>query len=157
MPVKTVEVYEYVVEMTMAALPEKVWNALTSEIGQWWPKEYYSTPAAKAFAMECELGGKVYEDWGNGHGATWGTVVVWHPYERLILALELFPGFGGPGRSYLTYELKANETSTIVRMSDSGLCANAKKQGESLQTGWTDLLTRCKTYVEKSSSYASLS
>ena len=44
---------------------------LIEETTFWWSKEFYTSPKTKGFHMEAKLGGKMYEDWGNGAGVIW--------------------------------------------------------------------------------------
>ena len=147
MPAKSVEAYNLSVEIPIEATPAKVWTTLTKDIGKWWPKHFFSGEEAKTFVVEGKLGGRAYEDWGDGAGAVWGTIIVWNPGQKMTWACEMYPGFGGPGRSFVSFELASQGKSTVVRMTDAGICPDAKT-ASSLQSGWTELLGFLKAHCE---------
>ena len=145
----TVSSYSLVVEVPIDATPATVWATLTKDVGTWWPKHFYATENAKSFVVEGQLGGRVFEDGGEGAGAIWGTVVVWQPGVKMTWACEMYPGFGGPGRSFVTFEVAAKGKGSVVRLSDSGLCPDGSAAKGSLEAGWAELLGFAKAYAEK--------
>lgn len=142
------ESYSLVVEVPIEATPAKVWAALTKDVGKWWPKHFYTTENPKTYVVEGKLGGRVFEDWGDGAGAMWGTVVVWNPIQKMVWACEMYPGFGGPGRSFVTFELAKQGKATVVRLTDSGLSPEANGHKSSLESGWAELLGYAKGFAE---------
>ena len=63
------------IEIDIAAPIETVWHALTQELSKWWPNSFCLDPQrARAFYMEFKLGGRMYEDWGDGDGWLWWTI-----------------------------------------------------------------------------------
>lgn len=140
--------YSLAVETTIDAAPATVWSTLTDQIGSWWPPHFFSFEGANRFVVEGRLGGRVYEDAGDGAGATWGTVVVWRPGVTMTWACEMYPGFGGPGRSFVSFEVAANGTGTVVRLTDAGLAPDGPAAKDSLEAGWAELLGHAKAYAE---------
>lgn len=132
--------YESVYEVTVRAARERVWTALTTEIGDWWPADFYTTDNPVGFVVEPDLGGRVYERWAGGGGVLWGTVVVWLPGYRMTWALELYPETTGPGRGYVTFELEERGADTLVRVSDAGVCIAAKDAATGQAAGWQRLI-----------------
>lgn len=62
-------------DIPIAAAPDKVWTALTRDVGRWWPRDFCIAPTrTRSFRIELKLGGRVYEDWGNGNGLVWWTI-----------------------------------------------------------------------------------
>ena len=94
-------------EIEIAANPLKVWAALTTEIGQWWPAEFYAggETGSRTFNLETMPGGRMMETWGNGGGVLWGTVVAIEPNVQLQVLGATFPGWGGPSQWFGTWEL----------------------------------------------------
>lgn len=141
--------YELAFEVAIQATPAKVWAALTADTAAWWPPHFYTHPSAKRFVLEGAVGGRVYEDWGDGAGGLWGTVIVWDPPNRVTWAGEMYPDYGGPGRSFVTFTLTKKGKGTVLRMTDAGVCPNPEKASASLQSGWEELIGGAlKTYVE---------
>ena len=77
----------------------KVWQALTENIGTWWPDNFYAggTEGQRNFHLETHPGGRMFESWGDGVGGVlWGNVVTVDPHKRLEILGSVFPSFGGP-------------------------------------------------------------
>lgn len=58
-------------DVTIEAPRERVWDAVT-RMGDWWPHRFRD---GSAVVLEPVVGGRFYEDWGDGTGALYGTVV----------------------------------------------------------------------------------
>jgi uncharacterized protein YndB with AHSA1/START domain len=112
-------VVEVELEITIQAKPSKVWKALVSETSRWWRKDFFTSPAAKGFVIEPKLGGRVYEDWGDGSGLMWYTVAGIDPQRSLSLQGHLTSAFGGPASTLLQIQLEAAGATTVVRISDT--------------------------------------
>ncbi|MGV3617472.1 MAG: ArsR/SmtB family transcription factor [Fimbriimonas sp.] len=80
------------VELPIAAPPEAVFDALTKGIDDWWP--FRLREGSRVF-HDCRLGGFLGEDWGDGAGAIWGTIVLYDPPHRCVAR-----GPGGVGGAY---------------------------------------------------------
>lgn len=137
-------------EVPIAASPEKVWKALTEKIGAWWPKHFYISEKPKGFVLEKKVGGRVYEDWGGGHGLLWGTIVVLEEGKKLQWAGDLAAEFGGPGRTLTSYTVQPQGEGTLLQFRDTPFGHLSPTTGASLTEGWKDLLENCfKAYVEQ--------
>jgi uncharacterized protein YndB with AHSA1/START domain len=84
----------YEIDIVIAAPPARVWQAITAETSAWWPKEFHTSEGAKRFVIEPVLGGRVYEDFGEGDGLVWYSVIGVETGRELILAGHLLPPFG---------------------------------------------------------------
>lgn len=118
--VGTFAVAEAVSEVPMAASPERVWKALTAEMGQWWPAGFLSSTKAKGMVLEPHIGGRVYEDWGDGpaSGLLWYTVIGIEVGRELRLSGELTPDWGGPARLSTRWTLSEVDGKTVVRLEE---------------------------------------
>jgi len=87
-------------EIRVDAPPERVFAALTEELDAWWPHRF--KPNGK-MVMECHLGGRWYEDWGEGQGAQHAIIVWWEPPFKYAAT--------GPGA--MTREYMANDVATV--------------------------------------------
>jgi len=139
-------------EVSIARPAEVVWRSLTSGIGEWWPKAFYVGTTPKRFAIEPQVGGRVFEDWGGGEGALFGTVTAFQENRMLQWAGDMSADFGGPARSVTTFRIQPSEdgSSTVVSFRDTpfGLLSDGAMKG--LQEGWQFLLTGCwKPFLEK--------
>jgi uncharacterized protein YndB with AHSA1/START domain len=65
-------------------------NLFTDRIGDWWPPEHQLGDAPKVTAiMEPGIGGRVFEVGADGSRCQWGTVTVWEPPRRLVVAWQI--------------------------------------------------------------------
>jgi DNA-binding transcriptional ArsR family regulator/uncharacterized protein YndB with AHSA1/START domain len=63
-------------EIRLAAPIEKVFAALTSELDVWWPFRFRADSTVR---VEPTVGGRIWEDWGDGRGVLYGTVTYYDP------------------------------------------------------------------------------
>jgi DNA-binding transcriptional ArsR family regulator/uncharacterized protein YndB with AHSA1/START domain len=139
-------------EVEIARNPEIVWKSLTASIGEWWPKQFYVGTSPKRFALEPMVGGRVYEDWGNGEGSLFGVVTAFEENAMLQWAGDMSADFGGPARSVTSFRLKPGATpgTTLVSFRDTpfGLLGDDVLKG--LEHGWRWLLNDIlKPFVEQ--------
>ncbi len=130
---------EALVEVSLSKPPARVWQALVDEAGSWWRPDFFQG-AAKDFQIEARPGGRVFEDWGDGHGALWYTVTHADPGKLLALSGELAPEFGGPARVLTRFELEPDGDGTRVRLREYAFGRVDEKLGQSLEEGWRLLL-----------------
>ena len=130
---------------------ERVWRALTEEIGQWWLPDFYAGgEATKAVILEPRVGGRLYEDWGDGGGLLWYTVIALQPPRSIDLAGHLTPAFGGPAKTYLKLELEEAGGKTRLVVSDAVLGRTSEGAVEQMRSGWQMLFgDGLKAHVEK--------
>ncbi len=125
-------------EIPIQAKPARVWQALVEETSQWWHKDFY-TGDAQGFVIEPRLGGRVFEDWGDGAGQTWYTVIGLNPPKFLMLQGLLSPAFGGPATTLLQLDLQGTGKTTVLRLSDTLFgCVGDDKLGQTRE-GWKTL------------------
>jgi uncharacterized protein YndB with AHSA1/START domain len=135
-------------EITIHAPRERVFQALTEEIGEWWAFRVGEDQKTK-LVFESQLGGRFYEDWGNGQGALWGTVNYFKaPVEiRMVGVL----GMSGAVTSAYKYKLEEKDGSTVLKLSHLASGILLPKWEEEHRQGWSMLLGKClKEYVEGS-------
>ena len=88
-------------EIHIEAPPEQVFEALTKNLDAWWPFRF--RPEGK-MVLECHVGGRCFEDWGNGMGAHHGIVVWWEPPFKYAAT--------SPGA--MTQEFNSYDVATVV-------------------------------------------
>ena len=140
--------------ITIAARPERVWQAWVAEMNQWWTRPYYNDHnRVTGLEMEPKLGGRYMEKWGeDGSGFLIGTVVEWLPPMRLAYTWSE-RDWGGVN-TLIRIEFLADEqggtrmTYTQVgfeRLPESGPTLYGYEQG------CHELRSRLLAYVEKRS------
>jgi uncharacterized protein YndB with AHSA1/START domain len=134
-------------EITIHAPRERVFQALTEEIGEWWAFRVGEDQKTK-LVFESQLGGRFYEDWGNGQGALWGTVnYLKAPVEiRMVGVL----GKSGAVTGAYTYKLEEKDGSTVMKLSHQVSGILLPKWEEEHRQGWSKLLGILKEYAEGS-------
>ena len=137
-------------EIVINAKPERVWHALVEEPTAWWNRDFYTSTAAKGFVIEPRLGGHAREDWGNGAGQIWYTVIgVEAPYMLTMQGL-ITPEFGGPTQTVLKLTLEAKGASTILRLSDTRFGRVGESGSTATSDGWRALFEGgLKAHVEQ--------
>lgn len=65
-------------EIAIEAPPERVFAALTTEQGAWYPHNY-GGDRLKEIVFETKVGGRCFEDWGDDAGILYGTVTYYDP------------------------------------------------------------------------------
>lgn len=125
-------------EITLNAAPERVWDALTVDIGQWWA--YHVGEEGSTISLDARLGGRFEERWGNGDGSIWGEVIDLRKGERLRLKGSL--GVTGAGINDYIYELEARGAGTILKLSHHGMGHRDPSTEKNYTEGWNDLLLR---------------
>ena len=137
-------------EVVIDAPRERVWSALTEDIGAWWHKDFFMGPDA-TFHCDARLGGWMYEKWGDEQGLIWGTITGIRAPELLITTGDTGPEWGGPNRGFMQWNLSASDdgehTTVRFRHALHGRISEATRQ--SLEGGWKLLFEGCmKPYAE---------
>ncbi len=146
----TAAISEIHLETHIEDSPDRVWQALTDDIGAWWPAEFYAggEPDSRSYHLEAEPGGRMYEQWADG-GLLWGTVSTVAPGTRLQIVGATFPDWGGPSMSFSTWELEADDEGTVLRFSLSTMGRISEADAAEKEKGWRFLLAgTLKAYVE---------
>ncbi len=137
-------------EITIAANIESVWIALTEQVNSWWSKDYFAS-AADSINLEPRLGGRLFEDLGNGQGLTWYHVQAIEAPKLLCLSGYVFPNFGGPTLSLLQIDLEQKDDKTLVKICDGIIGHISEKTQSNVRGGWEDLFNKgLKGFVESS-------
>jgi len=148
---KTAAVLETHMEIRITGSPEKVWKALTDDIGAWWPEEFYAggKPDERSFQLEAEPGGRMYESWDGGGGVLWGTVVALDPGRQLQVLGTTFPNWGGPSIWFGTWTLKADKAETVLTFAESTIGLVSESAAAEKTQGWSFLFGGAlKSFVE---------
>lgn len=133
-------------EIIIEAPIQSVFNALTENINDWWAFRLGEQNSKMIF--EPKLNGRFYEDWGNGQGVLWGTVIHYKEPEEIKLIGLL--GMKGAVNSNYVYKLEERGSSTILKLSHHAMGLLEPQWEEEHRHGWNELLNKLlKEYVEK--------
>ncbi len=142
--------HQVALDVNISAPRKRVWKALTKEMSQWWRRDFFVNPKAKGFLMEPKVGGRVFEDWGDGAGVLWFTVVAIDPQNSIDLVGYLTPAFGGPATSMVRFALEDTASGVVVKVTDSTMGKETPGCEASKQDGWRQLVAEgLKPFVEK--------
>ena len=142
------------VQVRISAPVDAAWAALTTGIDAWWPTEFYcggrgdDRKVDPVMHLEAHPGGRMWEDWGDGNGLVWGTVVQCRQGRQLDFAGDLGPAFGGPSRMFGTFQVSDDGDATTVQFTSGGFGRISDNYSAELTKGWQFLLDCMKASIE---------
>ena len=140
---------EVKVEVTINADINIVWKCLINETTNWWSKDFYTNPKTKGFHIDSRIGGRVFEDFGNGEGLSWAEIIGLDSPNSILMKGFLAPDFGGPAISYISIQLSSNGTGTNFKLTDTLFGAVNEGSASQIEAGWRMIYEEAfKTYVE---------
>lgn len=141
---------ELTMETDIAASPQDVWTALTENIGQWWPADFYAggEDGSRNFHLEAKPGGRMYEEWADGGGVLWATVYTVEPGKRLQVSGLSFANWGGPSQWLGSWDLSEHNGGTRLRFSEHAIGRVSDDYGADKLKGWEFLWDALKASVE---------
>ena len=73
----------------------RAFRVFTEELDSWWPRSHHigKAPMKKAI-LEARAGGRCYSEQTDGTECDWGTVLVWEPPRRLVIAWQITHAWG---------------------------------------------------------------
>lgn len=137
--------------ITIAAKPERVFQAWVEEMNQWWTKPYYNDhERVIGLFMEPKLGGRYIEQWDeNGSGFLIGTIVEWLPPLRLAYTWSERDWAGVS--TLVRIEFMKDGDGTRMTYTQEGF--ERLPEGTQIRDGYDrgseELTSRLKAYVEK--------
>lgn len=70
----------------------RAFERFTSNLGEWWPREYtWSQAVLQSLGIEPQVGGLCFEIGPYGFRCDWGRVLEWQPPNHLRLAWQISP------------------------------------------------------------------
>ncbi len=138
---------EIMQEVLIEAPRERVFEALTEEISQWWGAPYLIDNGATGLRLEPRLGGHLTEMWGDDAGGIWATVTKLRRPERIDLTGPI--GMSGAVVGVATFELEQKGRATLLKLTHRAMGQISDETRRGFDAGWKDLLgTRLKSFVE---------
>lgn len=104
--------FEVLGEVTIDAPRARVFDAVTIDVPKWF---LHRAVEGSPVTIELRLGGRVFEDWGNGDGMLWTTIVAMKRPSFIRLRGEW--GVAGPVQIVVTYHLEEAGTGTLLKSS----------------------------------------
>jgi len=76
--------------ITVNASPERAFEVFTAEFDSWWPHSHHigKVPMKRAI-IEGIAGGRCYSEQIDGSECDWGTILVWEPPRRFVMAWQI--------------------------------------------------------------------
>ncbi len=127
----------------------KAWDAYITENHKWWPADMYTSPKTKQFIIEKKLGGLLYEDYGNGEGLIWGSIIGLDKPNSIHIKGTLAKEFGGPATTIekISFQQVGDHTEVSYHIDFVGVVDD--KTTSSLAEGWQIILNNhYKPYCE---------
>jgi uncharacterized protein YndB with AHSA1/START domain len=138
--------------ITIAAKPDRVFQAWVEEMNQWWTKPYYNDhERITGLYMEPKLGGRYIEKWDeNGSGFLIGTVVEWLPPLRLAYTWSE-RSWGGVNTLIRIEFVPDKQGGTSMTYTQEGFerLPEADQTRDGYSHGCNELTDRFKAHVEK--------
>lgn len=136
-------------EYDIAAPVARVWDALVKQTAKWWPRDFCTSPKARAFHIEAKIGGRAWEDWGQGEGQQWYQVIGVESPKYLCMLGQISPQFGGPAMTMLTLRLTQRDNrNTLLQLSDYTFGKADDSLRQSTDGGWRVLFGGFKKFCE---------
>jgi uncharacterized protein YndB with AHSA1/START domain len=78
--------------ITVKASVERAFTVFTDRFDTWWPKSHHigESPLATS-VIEARVGGRCYGRCVDGTDCPWGTILVWDPPRRFVMAWQITP------------------------------------------------------------------
>jgi len=138
--------------ITIAAPPERVWEAWVNEMNAWWTRPYYNDhDRVTGLYLEPKLGGRYIEKWGeDGAGFLIGLITEWLPPLRLAYTWSQADWGGGVTLIRLEFQPEG-QSGTRMTFVQEGFerLLDADEMRAGYDYGCNELTTRLKHYVEK--------
>lgn len=149
--------------ITVRASVERSFRVFTDEFDSWWPRSHHigKVPMKKAI-VEGRAGGRCYTEQTDGSECDWGTVLVWEPPHRFVLAWQIDHTWGYQPDLAKSSEVEVTFTATddggtrvdlehrgFHRMGAGG---DAMRVAVGSEGGWGSLLQMFATHVDGSAS-----
>jgi len=140
---------------------ERAFDVFTRGFDSWWPREHHigKSPMKRAI-IESKEGGRCYSEQVDGTDCPWGSVLVWEPPARVVIAWQITPQWqyepdlAKASEVEITFTPEAGGTTRVRlehrRFERHGDGAAAMKAGVDSPNGWGGLLVLYARKAEES-------
>lgn len=131
-------------ELPLKTTPQKAFAALTTKLDDWWP---HRTRPDAVIICEPGVGGRMYEDWGEGAGMLYGQWSVYDPpYQSVLIGATAIQGQVFNTRN--TDIIDVTENGVVYRKSYVLWGMISEELEDRIRTGTDYLLDVLKQHVE---------
>lgn len=80
--------------VTVRAGADRAFRVFTEGVDSWWPRGHHigKSPMTKTI-IEGRAGGRCYSEQADGTECDWGSVLVWEPPKRFVMAWQVSPSW----------------------------------------------------------------
>ncbi len=137
--------------ITVNATVEDAFNIYTAEFDSWWPRTHHigKSPMKRAI-IEGRTGGRCYSEQVDRTECPWGTILVWEPPRRFVMAWQITHQWGYEPDLEKASEVEVRftaESAGVTRLdlehryfSRHGEGGDAMRTAVSAPNGWSGLL-----------------
>jgi len=142
---ETVNSFQIDQEIKIKASADKVFAHLTGDVSPWWDHSFSEKP--KAIVLEPKVGGRFFEDFGNGNGVIYCTVM--HIVKNKKLVLQGAMGMAGAVFGNISFDLDEQDGATVLKLSHHAFGEVTEDHKKNYAGGWQALLgARLKGLIE---------
>ena len=146
--------------ITVNASIDRAFTVFTNGFDSWWPKTHHiGTSPLERSVIEGKVGGRCYGRCVDGTDCPWGTILVWDPPNRFVMAWQITPDW----KYQPDLERSSEVEVTFTRIADGstrvdlehrrfdryGDAGGALRKGVDSEGGWGMLLARFAAEAEK--------
>lgn len=139
-----------VVELVVAATPERAFSTWVELTELWWPGGDTVSGDPSAIVFEPRVGGRIYERARDGAEHEWGEVIVWDPPVRVEYSWHLF--FPADEATFVAVTFTQQAGSTLVRIEQTGwdaLGESGPLRRDRTTRGWGTVGEAYRGFVER--------
>ena len=144
--------------VTVGRSPEDAFRVFTERVVDWWPVETHSVAGAYRagqgvtvvdVVMEPREGGRFFERMSDGADATWGTVAVWDPPNRVLIDWKVNPNSAAATQMDFRFtEVEPGLTRVDLEHRGWEALGEEARAEYSGPDGWTTVLPRFGRFAE---------
>ncbi|MEO8624642.1 MAG: SRPBCC domain-containing protein, partial [bacterium] len=76
--------------ITVKASQQRAFTVFTEGLDTWWPREHHiGKSPMKTCLLEGRVGGRCYTEQIDGTECDWGSILVWEPPQRFVMAWQV--------------------------------------------------------------------
>lgn len=129
-------------EVRIDAPVARVWESVT-RMGEWWPHRFRDGTTVH---FEPVVGGRFWEEWGDGDGALYATVVRIDSPHLLVMSGPM--GMPGPVTAVWTVELSEDGDGTVLRGTHRAFGDISEETRAGYTSGWGEVWEALRASVE---------
>ena len=141
MPETATSIVDIRQEMELPFTPERIFRALTNEIGRWWTSPFRQTGPDSRLELIPEIGAPMIEYGPGGHQAIWGRIEEIWPPAKLYLSGRF--GMLGAVAGRIHFDLEpSGERGCRLTVMHQAVRPIAEPVREAFIAGWRELIDR---------------